>query len=379
MIASRKKNILITGSQGFIAKNLIINLKQGLTNYKILEFNKKHSIRDLSKLVAESNYIVHLAGENRPKSKDLFKKNNTKLTFQLCKEVDKVYKRSKKHIPIIFSSSIHALSNSLYGNTKLEAENHLKDLNQRTNNPVIILRLPGVFGKWGIPNYNSVVSTFCHNIANNLPITMDEPKKKIKLVYIDDVVNHLIYLLKTPFIGIEFQTVNPQFNVSLGFLAKTIHNFHKTRKSLLVQDVGSGFKRALYATYLSYLKPAQFTYTIPNHNDTRGNFVEMLKTKNSGQISFFTSKPGIERGMHFHNTKNEKFLVVKGKALFKNRHIITNQRNEIVLDSRDLRIIDTIPGWAHSIKNIGKSELIVMLWANEIFDPNAPDTFASKI
>ena len=366
--------VLITGSNGFIGKNIFSQLANN-SNYHILEFTRKNTIHDLKLMLNKAEVVLHLAGENRPINNEEFILSNIELTNTICEQI----KATNKINSLIFTSSIQSELTNEYGRSKLAAEELIKQLSLDYKKPASVFRLPNVFGKWCKPNYNSVVATFCHNISRNLPITIDNPTTIIKLAYIDDVISDLIYSIKNPPIGFEFRDIQPNYEISLGDLARQIYSFKKSRECLLIPGVGSGLTRALYSTYMSYLPPSEFMYSLPFHSDERGEFVEMLKTQDSGQFSYFTAKPGATRGGHFHHTKTEKFLVIKGKAKFCFRSILTNEVHEIRTSGGKPQIVDTIPGWAHDITNIGDDELVVMLWANENFDPDNPDTIKQKV
>lgn len=276
------------------------------------------------------------------------------------------------------SSSTQAERDNAYGQSKRLAEQAVEQYGQKTQAPYFIYRFPNVFGKWCRPNYNSFVATFCYNTLNDLEITIHDPNAQVTLVYIDDVCAHLISLLEG---GSEsgYKSVTPEYPTTVGQVADLLRAFKASRDNLVTENVGTGLTRALYSTYLSYMKPEQFSYSIPSYGDERGVFSEMLKTKQAGQFSFFTAHPGITRGGHYHHSKNEKFLVLKGKARFKFEHIATGERHELYTDSSSPQIVETVPGWSHDITNIGDEEMVVMLWANEIFDREAPDTFARPL
>jgi UDP-2-acetamido-2,6-beta-L-arabino-hexul-4-ose reductase len=225
----------------------------------------------------------------------------------------------------------------------------------------------------------SVVATFCYNKTHDLPVQVNDANTLIRLVYVDDVVNDILRRLDSKWAGMVRPVIKPEFSVTLGELSEQIDAFQKCRISLVSERVGTGFVRALYATYLSYMPVEKFAYSVPVHGDDRGVFVEMLKTPDAGQFSFFTAHPGITRGGHYHHTKTEKFLVIKGRARFGFRHMLTNEVHYLETHGHQPQIVETVPGWTHDITNIGKEEMIVMLWANEIFDCLNPDTFASSV
>ena len=366
--------VLITGSNGFVGQNLRLRLSEQ-SDWEILEFTRTNSLDDLTALIETTDAVVHLAGENRPTDPKAFEQVNTGLTRQLCD----VVRATGRHVPIILASSAQAALDNPYGTSKRAAEIAVEELAAQTGNPVTVYRLPGLFGKWCRPNYNSVVATFCHNIARGLPIQINDPDAVLTLAYIDDVLDEFVHTLRTPPAGLRIGEVRPTHQISLGELARQITAFKESRQSLVTERVGTGFTRALYATYISYLPTDEFAYDIPSYGDERGVFVEMLKTQDSGQFSFFTAGPGITRGSHYHHTKSEKFLVIKGKARFGFRHMSTNEVHHLVVSGDTPRIVETVPGWTHDITNVGDDEMIVMLWANEIFDRNRPDTVACKV
>jgi len=365
--------ILITGANGFIARNLSIQLKE-MDGIEVLEFSRKNSKEELVEMCSKADAVVHLAGINRPLKEEEFAEGNYHLTEEICDALSS----TERKIPIIFTSSIQAALDNPYGTSKLAAENSIDLYSKTTGSEVFIYRLPNVFGKWCRPNYNSVVATFCNNIALNLPIEINDPNYEINLVYIDDVVNDFISILLGQKKSCALDDVTT-YSITLGELAEQIMGFRNSRELLTIGHVGLGLVRALYATYLSYLKPEMFTYDLTTYKDERGVFGEMLKTKDSGQFSFFTSKPGVTRGEHYHHTKNEKFLVISGKARFRFRNILTNEEYSVDTGSEKPQVVETVPGWAHDITNIGDEEMMVMLWANEIFDRDNSDTYPYRI
>lgn len=365
--------VLVTGSDGFIGKNLLVKLAENSIDF--VNFTRHHSPDDLVDLLKDVNFIFHLAGVNRPQDPADFYKQNHRLTLTLCAAI----RVTGRAIPVVYTSSIQAYSDNPYGVSKKAAEEGLIELNVKTQSPIYLYRLPNVFGKWARPNYNSVVATFCHNIAQNIPIRIDDVGKMVPLLYIDDLLESFMSILSNPKSGVLRPVVKPEYAISVGELASQIEAFHLSRDSLMSEEVGNGLTRALYATYLSYLKPEQFAYEVPAYEDSRGRFVEMLKTKDSGQFSFFTAHPGITRGGHYHHTKSEKFLVLQGLARFGFRNIVSNELYELIVDGLTSKIVESIPGWTHDITNIGENELVVMLWASETFDRVRPDTIANKV
>jgi UDP-2-acetamido-2,6-beta-L-arabino-hexul-4-ose reductase len=370
--------ILVTGANGFIGKNLVVRLKE-LVNITISTFVRGDDAALLPQLVSQVDAVVHLAGENRPADEASFAKVNSGLTSALCDAIGQAFQSTGRHIPLVLTSSSQAERDNPYGRSKLAAEAAVEALAKATGNACVIFRLPGVFGKWCKPNYNSVVATFCHNIACDLPIQINDPAANLRLVYVDDVVTALLTALEAPASGTAQAYVEPEYTTTLGELANQIRAFGDCRSTLMTERVGTGFVRALYATYVSYLPNDKFSYQVTQHADPRGVFVEMLKTPDSGQFSFFTAHPGITRGGHYHHTKTEKFLVIKGEALFRFRHLLTNELVELRTIGGTPQVVDTIPGWAHDITNVGDDEMVVMLWANENFDREKPDTVASKV
>jgi UDP-2-acetamido-2,6-beta-L-arabino-hexul-4-ose reductase len=370
--------VLVTGSIGFIGRNLVVRLGE-LPGFEVVPFVRADDAGLLPDLVARVDAVVHLAGENRPKDERDFFRVNTDLTVALCDAIRKRHELDGQYVPLLIASSIQAERDTLYGRSKLAAEVAVAALSRDTENPCAIMRLPSVFGKWCRPNYNSVVATFCHNIARGIPIRVDDPQVKLRLAYVDDVLESFVAFLRAPGQGLSYPNLNAVGEISLGGLAAQISAFRDARSALSIARVGDGLTRALYATYLSYIPEDTFSYAVPLHSDPRGDFVEIIKTPDSGQFSYLTAGPGVTRGGHYHHTKVEKFLVIRGDALFRLRHILTNQTIEIRTSGTEPRVVETIPGWAHDITNIGSEELVVFLWANEVFDPKRPDTFACRV
>ncbi len=370
--------ILVTGASGFIGKNLVVRLNE-LANITVSTFVRGDDMAYLPQLVAQADAVVHLAGENRPADEAAFSQVNVGLTSALCDAIQQECATNGRHVPLVLASSTQAERDNPYGRSKLAAEQAVLALAQATDNACIVFRLPGVFGKWCKPNYNSVVATFCYNLARDSPIQINDPAVSVPLVYVDDVVNALLNVLEAPMPGYSQAAVEPVYAISLGELAAQIRAFADCRTTLMSDRVGTGLVRALYATYVSYLPNEKFSYEVQQHADPRGVFVEMLKTPDSGQFSYFTAHPGITRGGHYHHTKTEKFLVIKGEALFRFRHLLTDELVELRTSGNTPQVVDTIPGWSHDITNVGDDEMVVMLWANENFDREKPDTVASKV
>lgn len=366
-------NIVVTGANGFIGKNLCIMLAEsGFDN--VVKVDKETTPDELANCLRNTDFVFHLAGINRPENDIEFRQGNADLTAFIITELEKAGKKA----PIMLSSSIQADRDNPYGISKVEAEQLVNAYGESNGASYYIYRFPNVFGKWCRPNYNSFVATFCHNVVNDLELTIYDASVPVTLVYIDDVCRALIGLLKRHQPS-GYQQVQPEYPTTVGAVADTLRAFKSSRVSLVTEDVGTGLTRALYSTYLSYFTPEQFSYTIPDYRDERGTFCEMLKTKQAGQFSFFTAHPGVTRGGHYHHSKNEKFLVIKGQALFRFEQIITKERYELSVSGDHCQIVETVPGWSHDITNIGDDELVVMLWANEIFDRELPDTFASPL
>lgn len=366
--------VLVTGASGFIGMNLIAHLNER-KDVDILQFGRTDNFNELCARVSQADFIFHLAGVNRPEKLEEFQAGNTDLTRALCKAVVV----SGRKIPVLYTSSTQAEYDNSYGVSKLRAEKELAKLSSEHGSAVHLFRLPNVFGKWARPNYNSVVATFCHNIARKLPIQINDPAAEVSLVYIDDVIKHFISVMDGHVVDTSFPEVQPRYQATVGWIAQQLSAFENGRKCMTTEAVADGLLRALYSTYLSYLPPEDFTYEIPKYEDDRGTFVEMLKTRDSGQFSFFTAHPGVTRGGHYHHSKTEKFLVVRGNARFCFRHIVTGEFYELFTKSDKPVIVETVPGWSHDITNVGAEEMIVILWANEVFDRENPDTYSLPV
>jgi UDP-2-acetamido-2,6-beta-L-arabino-hexul-4-ose reductase len=366
--------ILITGARGFIASNLRVRLGEA-GFHDLVCITRDSSLSDLRAGLAGADFVFHLAGINRPKTEDEFTSGNRDFTQLVCKELAATGRRT----PLLFASSIQAIQQNPYGQSKLAAESTILQYGQHTQAPHFVFRLANVFGKWARPNYNSAVATFCHNITRGLPITINDPSARLQLIHIDDVVDAFMACLNASSPGSGYVEADPVYETTVGDVADMLRGFAESRSSLLCPAAGVGLVRALYSTYVSYLPVTAFSYKVPQHRDSRGIFTEVLKTPEYGQFSYFTAGPGITRGEHYHHSKTEKFVVIQGTALFRFRHIESGQFEELLVPGGAGTIVETIPGWAHDITNVGSEELIVMLWANEVFDRSRPDTVAMKI
>ncbi len=368
--------VLVTGANGFIGKNLLLHLAER-PDVEVLPFTRDDDPVRLLGVVRTADIVFHLAGVNRPQDPAEFTIGNASMTQHLAKALAQVATESGKRIPVVYTSSIQAELPNAYGQSKREAELALSVLARQHEVPVHVFRLPNVFGKWCRPNYNSAVATFCHHIARDLPIQIHDPAAPLALVYVDDLMKAFLEILdekrRVPAAG-DFATMPTQYRTTVGAVAEQLLGFRKSRVTLMTDRVGVGLARALYATYVSYLPVEAFAYEVPKHGDARGDFVEMLKTPDAGQFSFFTAHPGVTRGGHYHHSKTEKFLVIKGEARFRFRHMQTGQTHELLTRGERPQIVETVPGWTHDIANVGGDDLVVMLWANEVFDRARPDT-----
>lgn len=362
--------ILVTGSEGFIAKNLISHLET-YSDIEVIKYNRKNSIADLNLAVNSSEIIFHLAGQNRSNKNSDFERDNINLTENIAK----ILESSEEPKKLIFSSSTQIKHKTIYGRSKSKAEKVLDQLGRNKNVTLIIYRLTNVFGKWSKPNYNSVVATFCHNIMNNLPIEIHEPNKILSLIFIDDLIENFLQHINLSIKDKGNKRIK-KYKIRLSKLASLIKSF---KEEQVMSEVGKDLTRAIYSTFISFKQPKDFTSKPILHSDDRGQFSEIIKTSSSGQVSFFTTKPGITRGGHYHHTKSEKFLVVQGEALFKFKHIVTGEEFTVAVNSEDPTLVETIPGWAHDITNTGNLDNIVLLWANEVFDPLKPDTYVKEL
>jgi UDP-2-acetamido-2,6-beta-L-arabino-hexul-4-ose reductase len=365
--------IAVTGANGFIGKNLTVRFGEAGIDTRPVD----HGLDDsgLAERLRGADAVIHLAGVNRSADPDDFATGNVGFTDRLVAALMVVGRR----VPVIYASSIQAELENPYGTAKRAAEVLLEAYSSRTGSAVGIARLPNVFGKWCRPNYNSVVATFCHNIARGLPIEIRDAGAKLRLVYVDDVVDVLLEIVRSGSYPDGHLRVEPVYHTTVGDLAAQLARFRQSRETLSIDEVGTGYLRALNATYLSYLPPEDFAYSLVAHSDQRGTFVEMLRMARSGQVSFFTAHPGVTRGGHYHHSKTEKFLVIQGKARFGFRNIADDHTFSLEVAGGEPRVVETVPGWAHNITNIGDTTMVVMLWASELFDRERPDTIAAPV
>lgn len=374
----RRRRVLVTGANGFIGRNLVVHLRS-VSEWEVLTFTRGDSDESLARSVESADAIIHLAGENRPKTESDFEAVNGGLTRRICEMVATRHSRGRASPRFLLASSRQAALDNPYGRSKVSGEDAVRRTFTEVGGSAFIWRLPGVFGKWSRPNYNSVVATYCHNISRGLPITVRDPSAVVDLVYVDDVISSFCRALTDRRTGVSDAAVEPVYSVSLGDLAAQIQQFNESRRNLGVGRVGHGFTRALHATFLSFLPPEEFCYAVASHVDARGAFVEMLRTPDSGQVSYFTALPGVVRGGHYHHTKSERFLVVRGTAKFRFRNVVSGEYHELIASGAEPTIVETVPGWAHDVVNVGTDELVALLWANEIFDREKPDTFFHQV
>jgi UDP-2-acetamido-2,6-beta-L-arabino-hexul-4-ose reductase len=369
--------ILITGAKGFIGKNLAVELRNQKAG-DVLEFDMGNSLSELEKFAKECDLVYHLAGINRPRDPKEFEEGNFDFTNTLISYL----KKSGKSAPVIFSSSVQAKLDNPYGRSKLAAENSLIKYSEETGIPVSVYRLPNVFGKWSRPSYNSVVSTFCHNIAYGLPVQINDPETVLNQIYVNDVIDE--FISKTVSIGDRngpelIEDIKPVYTLTLGKLESLISSFREIRSMLSVPDLSDPFTRKLYATYLSYLPEDEFSYPLKMNIDNRGSFTEFIRTGDRGQVSVNISKPGIVKGNHWHHTKNEKFLVVSGIGVIRFRKIGSTEIIEYRVNGEKLEVVDIPTGYTHNIENIGTTDMVTVMWASEVFDPGKPDTFFEEV
>lgn len=387
-------NILVTGAKGFVGKNLVAqlcNIRDGKAkNYAVgsdivvWEYDIDSTPEQLDEYCAQADFVFNLAGVNRPKEQSEFMKGN----FGFASTLLETLKKHGNTCPVMISSSIQAALDNPYGESKRAGEQLMFDYARETGARVLVYRFPNLFGKWCRPNYNSVVATFCNNIANDLPITVNDPNVVLTLAYIDDVVEELIAALSgNEHRRDEFCFVPQEHKVSLGEIVDLLHSFRDMPRTLGVPDLTPGsFAKKLYSTYLSYLPAEKFIYDLKMNEDNRGSFTEMLRTADRGQFSVNISKPGITKGQHWHHTKNEKFIVVHGHGLIQLRKVGVDENGQpypvvnFEVSGDHIQVVEMIPGYTHNIINLSDTEdLVTFMWCNECFDPMHPDTFFEPV
>jgi UDP-2-acetamido-2,6-beta-L-arabino-hexul-4-ose reductase len=367
--------ILITGAKGFIGRNLVIGLKNRQF-YEIFEYDKDSDPDMLEEYCKRAEFVFHLAGVNRPREASEFIDGNIEFTAALLEAL----KRHNNTCPVMYSSSIQASLDNPYGRSKKAGEDLLLQYNRDTGAKVYIYRFPNIFGKWCRPNYNSVIATFCYQISRNLPITVNDRGTILQVTYIDDLVKELINALNDrPHRNGTYCEVPEVYQVTLGDIADLISSFRDGRENGSVPYVQDPFIKKLHSTYLSYLPEDQFGYALQMKEDQRGSFTEFIKTPDRGQISVNISKPGIIKGNHWHQTKNEKFLVVSGRGVIRLRRIDSDHVTEYYVSGERLEVIEIPAGYTHNIENIGDSDLVTIIWVNECFQPEQADTYAMEV
>ena len=397
--------ILITGAKGFVGKNLVCNLRNiqegknrtrpDLSIDAIYEYDMDSTAEDLDTYCSDCDFVFHLAGVNRPKDDSEFMKGN----FGFASTLLDTLKKHNNKCPVMLSSSIQATligryGQSDYGKSKLAGEELFFDYAKETGAPVLVYRFPNLFGKWCRPNYNSVVATFCNNFANDLPIQVNDRSTELELLYIDDLVEDLMDALEGKAHHCDYDGLNPVFGengryyavpttheVTLGEIVDLLVSFKAQSKTLIMPEIPeNSFAKKLYSTYLSYLPKEATSFPLKMNVDERGSFTELLKTANCGQFSVNISKPGITKGQHWHNSKWEFFIVVSGHGLIQERKIGSDEVMEFEVSGDKIEAIHMLPGYTHNIINLSETEnLVTVMWANEQFDPNHPDTFFEKV
>ncbi|BCJ94682.1 capsular polysaccharide biosynthesis protein Cap8F [Anaerocolumna cellulosilytica] len=368
--------ILVTGSSGFLGKNLIARLEaQKEENHIIYKYDVDTSKEHLNEYAKDCEFVFYFAAIHRPKKEEEFHQINVLLFEDLINLLEK----NQNNCPILYTSSIQAVQNTEYAKSKREAEDLLKNHGEKTGSKAIIYRLTNTFGKWAAPNHHSVVATFCNNITRELEIEIDNPGQPMNFYYIDDVIDsfisHLYRDMAPASDGFYHLDKKYLYTTTLKELADKLRAFHDSRLTLTLPDMADSFTKKLYSTYLSYIPIHTFHYPLTMHADDRGSFTEIFKTPERGQFSVNVIKPGIKKGEHYHNTKCEKFLVVSGRALIQFRKIDSEEIMNYYASSEELEVIDIPVGYTHNIMNIGEEDLVTLIWANEVFNKENPDTY----
>ena len=367
--------ILITGSSGFVGKNLHAELRaRGYED--IILFDRSSSLETLDQACATADFVFHLAGVNRPENDSEYIEGNYNFTQDLIQRLE----GHKNYVPVLLSSSIQAELANPYGQSKKMSEDVIFNYSAKHNLPSYVFRLPNLYGKWSQPNYNSVVATWCYSIARDLPIEISNPDYTLKLAYIDDVVQAFMDALKGNSLEeTHYHTIEPLHEITLGGLATRLRSFRELRETRQLPDFSNLLTKNLYSTYLSYLPEDKFSYPLLTHADHRGSFTEFIRTVGGGQVSINVSKPGVSKGDHWHHTKNEKFLVVSGEGKIRFRGIFSNDIITYEVSSNKLEVVDIPVGYTHDIINTGTTDLVTVMWVNENFDPENPDTYPLEV
>jgi UDP-2-acetamido-2,6-beta-L-arabino-hexul-4-ose reductase len=370
---------VVTGAKGFVGKNLVVALRRA--RVEVTEIDIDSPPDALPAAMRAANVVFHLAGVNRPEQEAEFFTGNVGALHAVLIAIDGLSATGPQAAQplIVLSSSTQANDDNPYGRSKLAAEYALQAYAARTGTPAVIYRLPGVFGKWCRPDYNSVVATFCHNIARDLPIAISDPTRIVELVHVDDVVAQFMTHLDGESVGVTRAEVRPTFTVSLNELADRLRGFRAMRDTLFVADASDPFTRRLLGTYTSYLPPGDLAYSLQQRGDARGTLAELLKAPHFGQMFVSRTHPGVTRGNHYHDTKVEKFCVLEGDAVIRFRPILGDELTEHRVSGTDFKVVDIPPGMTHSIENVGSTEMIVLFWASEILDPQRSDTYYTEV
>ena len=367
--------ILVTGAKGFVGRNLVADLRVNKIG-EVFEYDRDSSQEDLERWTAEVDFIYHLAGVNRPENEEEFMEGN----FGFTSELLELLKKHNNKAPIMISSSIQAALDNPYGNSKKAGEDLMFQYAEETGAKVYVYRFANLFGKWSRPNYNTVVATFCHRVARNEEIQVNNSEALIELTYIDDVISELKLALedKAHKDG-QFNYVPLAYPTTVGHVADLIKSFKVSREDLYVPNQEDGLSKKLYATYLSFLPEDHFSYELDMKSDDRGSFTEFLKSPERGQVSINVAHPGITKGQHWHHSKNEKFLVVQGSGMIRFRKYGEEEVIEYPVSGKKLEVVDIPTGYTHSIVNTGDEDMVTVMWANEVFEPKNPDTYYEEV
>lgn len=367
-------NIVITGASGFIAKNLIATLRS-IGNHQLFLITKSSTKDELNQALKQADFLFHLAGVNRPQDHQEFYEGNTSFTKSIISELSTL----KKNISLVFSSSTQAMLDNDYGQSKRQAEELLIEFANESNSSVFIYRLPGVFGKWSKPNYNSVVATFCHQIANELDIVISDRSKEIELVYIDIVIEKFLGCMTRSKSKDYFFNIEPTISITLGDLAAKIESFQSLKSQITISNLSSVFDRQLFATFTSFISTDRLRQPLMTHRTGNSVFAETIKSESFGQVSINEIEVGAVRGNHWHHTKHEKFLVIQGSGIIRLRDYFSDEIVTIAVSGESLEWIEIIPGYVHNIENVGTSPLITLMWASEIYDSLQSDTYSEVV